>query len=321
MNRRAFITLLGGAAAWPLGVRAQQRPMPVIGVLDSIGNATVLPAFRAGLSEAGYVAGQNAVLDVRSTDQYDRVAALARDLVSGNPAVLAALGGPSAPAAKAATATIPIVFSIGGDPVELGLVDNIARPSGNLTGVTFFTAQLLQKQIGLMRELLPKARAFGVLVNPQNPRAMADLGRAQAATHSIGVDIYVVNVVDRRDFEAVFASLQGKQVDALVIAGDPLVFRENAALAALAERHRFPAIMGARDFPQSGGLVGYGTSVSDAHRQAGRYAGRILKGEKPVDLPVLQPTKFELVINLKTAKSISLEVPPTLLAIADEVIE
>jgi putative ABC transport system substrate-binding protein len=252
-KRRNFITLLGGAAAWPLAARAQQPVMPVIGVLDSIGNATVLPAFHAGLSEAGYVAGQNAVLDVRSTDQYDRVAGLARDLVSGNPAVLAALGGPSAPAAKAATATIPIVFSIGGDPVELGLVDNIARPSGNMTGVTFFTAQLLQKQIGLMRELLPKARAFGVLVNPQNPRAMADLGRAQAGTHSIGVDIYVVNVVDRRDFEAVFAS---KQVDALVIAGDPLVFRESAALAALAERLRFPAIMGARDFPQSGGLVG-----------------------------------------------------------------
>jgi putative tryptophan/tyrosine transport system substrate-binding protein len=322
VQRREFITLLGGAAATlPLGARAQQPAMPVVGVLDSVGDAIVLPAFRSGLSEMGYAVGRNVALDVRSTDQNDRLLALAKDLASSNVAVIAALGGPSAPAAKAATTTIPIVFSLGGDPVELGLVDSIARPGGNITGVTFFTAQLLQKQVGLMRELLPNARAFGVLVNPQNPRAVADLRAVQAAARSLGIEIHVGNATTKQDFMSAFASLRQKHIAALIIAGDPLVLRESSDLAALCSHNGIPAIMGAREFPQGGGLFGYGTNLAASYRQAGLYTGRILRGEKPKDLPVLQPTKFEFVINLKAAKTLGLEIPPTLLAVADEVIE
>jgi putative tryptophan/tyrosine transport system substrate-binding protein len=322
LKRRGFITLLGGAAvSWPLSARAQQPAMPIVGVLDSVGSPTVLPAFRDGLTETGYVAGRNVALDVRSTDNYDRLPELARDLAYGRVAAIAALGGPSAPPAKAASTTIPIVFSIGGDPVELGLVDNIRRPGRNITGVTFFTAQLLQKQIGLMHELLPKAHAFGLLVNPENPRAQADLGNAQAAARSLNIDLHIANASAKREFESAFATFQQKHVAAIIIPGDPLVFRESSSLAMLTSRYAMPAIMGAGTFARSGGLLGYGASVTDAYRQAGTYVGRILKGERPGELPVLQPTKFELVINLKTAKAMGLAMPATLLALADEVIE
>jgi putative ABC transport system substrate-binding protein len=322
MRRREFISLLGGAAAtWPIAARAQQQTMPVVGVLDSIGSAATLPAFRDGLAQMGYVAGRNVALDVRSTDNYDRLPELARDLASGPVAAIAALGGPSAPAAKAASATIPIVFTIGGDPLELGLVASISRPGGNITGVTFFTAQLLQKQIGLVHELLPNARAFGLLLNPENPRARADLASAEGAARSIDIDLHVANASATREFESAFAAFQQKRVDAVIIAGDPLVFRESSSVAALTTRYAMPAIMGTGRFAREGGLLGYGTIVTDSLRQAGVYIGRILKSERPGDLPVLQPTKFELVINLKTAKALSIEVPPTLLALADEVVE
>jgi putative tryptophan/tyrosine transport system substrate-binding protein len=321
MRRREFITLLGGAAAWPLAVSAQQAPIPVVGVLDSVADAFHFSAFRNGLREVGYIVGQNVVLDVRSTNQYDQLPALAADLVSSHPAVLVALGGPATPVVKAATTTIPIVFSIGGDPVELGFVANIGRPGGNITGVTFFTAQLLQKQVGVMRELFPKARTFGVLVNPRNPRAVADLASVRAAAGTLGIEIYAANASAKSDFEGAFAAFQSKHVDALIILGDPLASRERKRLAEMTLRQAVPAMYFEREFPQAGGLISYGASSPDAYRQAGRYVGRILQGERPGDLPVLQPTKFELVINLNTAKALGLEIPPTLLALADEVIE
>jgi putative ABC transport system substrate-binding protein len=322
MRRREFITLLGGAAvAWPLAARAQQAPIPVVGVLDSLADAFHFSAFRNGLSESGYVIGRDVVLDVRSTNQYDQLPALAADLVSSHPAILVALGGPATPAVKAATTTIPIVFSIGGDPVELGFVANIGRPGGNITGTTFFTAQLLQKQVGVMRELFPKARAFGVLVNPRNPRAVTDLASVRAAAGMLGIEIYGANASAKSDFEGAFAAFQSKHVDALIILGDPLASREEKGLAEITLRQAVPAMYFAREFPQAGGLISYGASSPDAYWQAGRYVGRILKGERPGDLPVLQPTRFELVINLKTAKALGLEIPPTLLALADEVIE
>jgi putative ABC transport system substrate-binding protein len=322
VKRREFITLLGGAAAaWPLAARAQQAPIPVVGVLDSVADAFHFSAFRNGLSEVGYIIGHNVVLDVRSTTQYDQLPALAADLVSSHPAVLVALGGPATPAVKAASTTIPIVFSIGGDPVELGFVANIGRPGGNVTGTTFFTAQLLQKQVGIMHELVPKARTFGILVNPRNPRAVADLESVRGAAGTLGIEVYAANASAKSDFESAFAAFQSKHVDALIILGDPLASREQKGLAEMTLRQVVPAMYFAREFPRAGGLISYGASSPDAYWQAGRYVGRILKGERPGDLPVLQPTTFELVINLKTAKALVLEIPPTLLALADEVVE
>ncbi len=322
MRRRQFIALLGGAAAaWPLAARAQQAPIPVVGVLDSVADAFHFSAFRNGLSEVGYIIGNNVVLDVRSTTQYDQLPALAADLVSSHPAVLVALGGPATPAVKAASTTIPIVFSIGGDPVELGFVANIGRPGGNVTGTTFFTAQLLQKQVGIMHELVPKAQTFGILVNPQNPRAVADLESVRGAAGALGIEVYAANASAKSDFERAVAAFQSKHVDALLILGDPLASREQKGLAEMTLRQAVPAMYFAREFPRAGGLISYGASSPEAYWQAGRYVGRILNGERPGDLPVLQPTRFELVINLKTAKALVLEIPPTLLALADEVIE
>jgi putative tryptophan/tyrosine transport system substrate-binding protein len=321
VQRRQFITLAGSAAAWPLAARAQQAPIPVVGVLDSVADAFHFSAFRNGLSEVGYIIGHNVVLDVRSTTQYDQLPTLAADLVSSHPAVLVALGGPATPAVKAASTTIPIVFSIGGDPVELGFVANIGRPGGNVTGTTFFTAQLLQKQVGIMHELVPKARTFGILVNPQNPRAVADLESVRGAAGTLGIEVYAANASAKSDFERAFAAIQSKHVDALIILGDPLASREQKGLAEMTLHKAVPAMYFAREFPRAGGLISYGASSPDAYWQAGRYVGRILKGERPGDLPVLQPTRFELVINLKTAKALVLEIPPTLLALADEVVE
>ena len=321
MKRREFITLLGGgAAAWPLATPAQQPAMPVIGVLDSLG-ATAVAAFRSGLSEAGYAEGRNVAIELRATDQHERLPALATELVQRQVAVIAAIGGLSAPAAKAATAIIPIVFSIGGDPVELGLVGSLNRPGGNITGVTFFAAQLLQKQVGLLHELVPKAAVLGVLVNPNNPRARADAISVQLAARQLGLETHVVNAGTERDLDAAFASLARRQAGALIVGGDALFLRATAGIAVLAARHTIPAIFASREYVDAGGLMIYGASLTDSHRQAGIYAGRILKGEKPGELPVMQPTKFEFVINLKAAKAMGLAIPATLLALANEVIE
>src|SRR5262245_61954505 len=293
--------------------------MPVIGVLVSTEDAVA--AFRGGLSEAGYVEGRNVAIELRTTGQNDRLPALAAELVHHPVTVMAALGGFAAYAAKAATTTIPIVFSIGGDPVELGLVGSLNRPGGNVTGATFFAAELLQKQIGLLHELVPKASVLGCLVNSDNPRAPADVGRVQAPARNLGLETQIVNAVTERDIDAAFASLARRGADALIVGGDALASRASTSIAALAARHAMPMICGTREIAEAGGLISYAASRTDAYRQNGIYAGRILKGEKPGELPVIQPTKFELVINLKTAKTLGIEIPPRLLYTADEVIE
>jgi putative ABC transport system substrate-binding protein len=320
IGRREFITLLGGAAAWPLAARAQQATMPVAGILNSAGDKWVT-GFRKGLSEEGQIEGRNVAIELRSTEQYGEVPSLAAELVQRRVAVIAALGGPAAAAAKAATATIPIVFSVGGDPVELGLVPNINRPGGNITGVTFFAKQLLQKQVGILHDLVPKASVLGLLINPNNWRHQADAGEVQAAARTLGLAVHVANASSERDLDAAFAGLVQRHAQALVIAGDAFFFRVSTKLVALAEQHSLAAIFGSREFVDAGGLMSYAASLADAHRQAGIYVGRILKGEKPGDLPVMQPSKFELVINLKTAKALGLDVPLHLQQLADEVIE
>jgi putative ABC transport system substrate-binding protein len=321
MKRREFITLLGGAAAaWPLAARAQQAATPVVGILNSAGDKWVT-GFRKGLSEEGQIEGRNVAIELRSTEQYGEVPSLAAELVQRRVAVIAALGGPAAAAAKAATATIPIVFSVGGDPVELGLVPNINRPGGNITGVTFFAKQLLQKQVGILHDLVPNASVLGLLINPNNWRHQADAGEVQAAARTLGLAVHVANAGSERDLDRAFAGLVQRHAQALVIAGDAFFFRVSTKLVALTEQHSLAAIFGSREFVDDGGLMSYAASLADAHRQAGIYVGRILKGEKPGDLPVMQPSKFELVINLKTAKALGLDVPLHLQQLADEVIE
>jgi putative ABC transport system substrate-binding protein len=320
MRRRELITLIGGAAAWPLAARAQQAAMPVVGILNSAGDKWVA-AFRKGLSEEGQVEGRNVAIELRSTAQYGEVPSLTAELVQRRVAVIAALGGPAAAAAKAATATIPIVFSVGGDPVEFGLVPNINRPGGNITGVTFFAKQLVQKQVGILHDLVPKASALGVLINPNNWRHQADADEIQAAARTLGLDLHVAKAGSDGDLDAAFTGLVQHHAQALVIAGDAFFFRVSAKLVALTEQHSLAAFFGSREFADAGGLMSYAASLADAHRQAGVYVGRILKGEKPGDLPVMQPSKFEFVINVKTAKALGLTIPPGVLAIADEVIE
>jgi putative ABC transport system substrate-binding protein len=320
IGRRDFITLLGGAAAWPLAARAQQQTMPVAGILNSAGDKWVA-AFRKGLSEEGQVEGRNVAIELRSTAQYGEVPSLAAELVQRRVAVIAALGGPAAAAAKAATATIPIVFSVGGDPVELGLVPNINRPGGNITGVTFFAKQLVQKQVGILHDLLPKASVLGVLINPNNWRHQVDADEVEAAARTLGLGVHIAKAGTEGDLDAAFTGLVQRHAQALVIAGDAFFFRVSTKLVAFAEQHSLAAIFGSREFADAGGLMSYAASLAEAHRQAGIYVGRVLKGEKPGDLPVMQPSKFELVINLKTAKALGLELPPNLLALADEVIE
>ena len=321
MKRREFISLLGGAVtAWPLAARAQQPAMPVVGILNSAGDKWVA-AFRKGLSEEGQIEGRNVAIELRSTEQYGEAPALAAELVQRRVAVIAALGGPAAAAAKAGTATIPIVFSVGGDPVELDLVPNINRPGGNITGVTFFAKQLVQKQVGILLDLVPKALVFGVLINPNNWRHQADADEVRAAARALGLELHVANAGNERDLDAAFAGLVQRRVRAIVIAGDAFFFRVSTRLVALTEQHSVAAIFGSREFVDAGGLMSYAASLADAHRQAGIYVGRILKGDKPGGLPVMQPSKFELVINLKTAKALGLDVPLHLQQLADEVIE
>jgi putative ABC transport system substrate-binding protein len=327
MKRREFITLLGGtAAAWPLAARAQQPAMPVIGFLSSRSandSAQVLAAFHQGLKEYGYAEGQNVGIEYRWAEfKNERLPAMAADLVRRQVVVIAATGGTAAAsAAKGATTTIPIVFSTGGDPVKEGLVANLNRPGGNITGVTPFTYVLGAKQLELLHEMVPRASVIAVLVNSNNADSEAQLRDVQAATRTLGLQILALAVGSDRELETVFATLLRQGAGALLIVGDAFFTAHRVQLAVLTARHAVPAIYTLREFPMAGGLMSYATNLAHAYRQVGVYVGRILKGAKPADLPVMQPTKFELVINLKTAKALGLDVPPTLLARADEVIE
>jgi len=324
-SRRQFITLIGSAAAWPLAARAQQSAMPVIGFLSSswpADRARYLTAFRQGLREAGYVEGQNVVIEYRwAQDQADRLSDLAADLVRRQVTVIAGHDTPSSIVAKAATTTIPVVFASGGDPVKLGLVASLNRPGGNVTGVTFVTAQLGAKQLGLLHELQPGAHRIGVLVDPNFAPTQSFVSDVQAAASSLGKEIEVLEAPTVRDIDTAFARLAQKPTDALLVGPSPLLDNRRVQIVTLATYHRVPAIDPLRAFAEAGGLMSYGTSITDAYRQTGVYTGRILKGEKPADLPVMQSTKFEFVINLNTAKAFGLSFPPGLLAIADEVIE
>jgi ABC-type uncharacterized transport system substrate-binding protein len=325
MRRRQFIRLLGGAAAWPLAARAQQPAMPVIGFLNGAAAweyAHHVATFRQGLSETSYVEGRNVAIEYRwAESHYDRLPAMAADLVRRQVTVIAAIGGPAALAAKAATATIPIVFVTAVDPVEAGLVASLNRPGGNLTGVSSLNSELVPKRLELLHELLPTATIFALLVNPTGPNAQPQSRELQAAAQALGLHSHVLHASSERDFDTVFASLLQLQAGGLVIATDGLFIGRGEQLGALTVRHRVPAIFQYREFAAGGGLMSYGGSLADAYWRVGQYTGRLLKGEKPADLPVQQATKVELIINLKTAKALGLTVPDTLLARADEVIE
>ena len=327
MRRREFITLLGSAAAaWPLGVGAQQAAMPVIGFLgggspDAF--AHVVNAFRQGLYETGFAEGQNVTIEYRWAEgQYDRLPALVADLIRQKPAVIVATGGDvGVRAAKKATTTIPIVFTSGSDPVAAGFVSSLNRPGGNVTGVSLFVSVLEVKKLDLLRELVPTAAVIGFLLNPNNPRADVDTADMQAAARALGKLLLILKADGEHDFDAVFTNLAQQRVDALVVHTEPFFLSRRDHLVELAARHSIPTIYGLREFAAAGGLISYGTKLSDSYRQVGIYTGRILKGEKPADLPVMQPTKFEFVINLKAAKALGLTVPTSLLVRADEVIE
>jgi putative tryptophan/tyrosine transport system substrate-binding protein len=327
MRRREFITFVGGAAvAWPLAARAQQPAMPVVGFLSS-GSANTLGhfvnAFQKGLAESGYIEGQNISVEYRYADgQFDRLPTLASELARLHVTVIVAGGGMVTPlAAKNATATIPIVFSAGGDPVRAGLVSSLNRPGGNITGFALFTALLQSKRLELLNKLVPNAKVIGFLINPNSRDSDTDARDAQAAIHAVGKEMIQLNTYIEQDFDAAFAMLAQRGAGAFLHASDPIFVIRRTQIIALAAQYALPGIYTTRELPISGGLMSYGDDVTDSYRQVGIYTGRILKGEKPADLPVVQPTKFEFVINRKTAKTLGLEIPPTLLALADEVIE
>jgi putative ABC transport system substrate-binding protein len=327
MKRRKFITLLGSVAAtWPFVARAQQSSRPVIGLLvaGSPGSSAQVaaPAFRKGLAETGYFEGNNVDIEYRYAEgQYDRLPAMAAELVQRQVTAIVASPTPAALAAKSATASIPIVFSVPDDPVTLGLVTSFSRPGGNATGVSFLLSELGAKQMGLLRELVPSAARFGVLVNPANPN-FDDLTRdLKAAAAKMSIEAVFVHASDNREIEAVFAALARKNVAGLIVGTDPFFYTRRVQLATLAARHALPTVYNVREYAEAGGLMSYGTSLSEALRLTGMYAGRIIKGEKPADLPVVQSIKFDFVINLSTARVLGIDVPSALLARADEVIE
>jgi putative tryptophan/tyrosine transport system substrate-binding protein len=324
MRRRDFITLLGGAAAWPLSARAQQAAMPVVGFLRTSmasGSAHLVGAFRQGLNEVGFIEGQNVAVEYRwADDQDDRISGMAAEFVRRQVAVIVA-NGPAVPAVKAATATISIVFTTGFDPVRTGLVASLSRPGGNATGVVFTQTDLAAKQLGLLHELAPKAAIIAVLGDPNQPELEFELRDIEAAGRAIGRHILIVKAASEREFNAAFATVVQAHAGALLVRGSPLFLTRRRQLVTLAARHALLASYSLRDYAEVGGLMSYGPSITDAYRRVGIYVGRILKGAKPADLPVELATKFDLVINLATAKAIDLDIPPSLLARADEVIE
>ena len=327
LKRREFITLLSGAAAaWPLAARAQQPSMPVIGFLNSASPepyARMVAAFRQGLNEKGYVAGQSVAIEYRWAEgRYDRVPEMAGELVRRQVAVIAATGTPAMLAAKAATTAIPIVFTTGTDPVQLGVVTSLNRPGGNVTGVTTLNVEVAPKRLELARELIPGTSTVAVLINRTNPETETELRIMQTAASALGLQLHVLDASTEHDFDTIFAALHQTPARVLVIAGaDPFLISRSEQLAELTVRHAIPTIFQFREFVAAGGLISYGGSLTDAYRQAGIYAGRILKGEKPGELPVQQATKVELFVNLKTARTLGLTVPTALLVRADEVIE
>ena len=325
MNRRAFISLIGGAAAWPLTARAQQPALPVVGFLRSTpatGFAYTVDPFRQGLNDAGFVEGKNVAIEYRWADnQEDRLPELAADLVRRQVAAIVGAGTPAAQAGKAATATTPIVFVIGADPVRVGLVASINRPGGNITGVVFSVTPLLAKLLGMLHELVPKASIIAVLRDPNGPDVESQSRDLEEAARAIGRQILMVNAANEREFHAAFAKVVQAGAGGLLISASVFFFSQRRLLVALAARHALPTVYSLREYAEVGGLISYGPSQSDAYRRAGVYVGRILKGEKPGDLPVQAPTKYELVINLKTARALGLDVPTSVLARADEVIE
>jgi len=324
MRRREFIALLSSsAAAWPLAARGQQSAMPIVGLLLSTQlDDRQVGATRQGLRDAGYIEGRNVAIKYRSGDgRFDRLPALAAELAADGPAAIVAVSPAASLASKAATATIPIVFVIGADPVDLGLVSSLNRPGGNVTGVTFFINTLGAKRLELLRELVPNAAVVGFLVNPTNPTSESQIADVRSAGRSSGVDLLILNASSERDIDTAFASFLQQRVNAIIIGADSLFLSRRDQLVGLAARHALPAIYYLREFAEVGGLISYGASITDAFRLAGGSAGRILKGEKPADLPVQQTVKFELAINLKTAKTLGLTVPLIMQMTADEVIE
>jgi len=328
MERREFIALLcGSVVGWPLAAPAEQHAMPMAGYLSTRSlddSAYIVAAFRKGLNETGYSEGRNVMIEWRFAEgHYDRLPALAADLVRHELNILVATGGTgSAVAAKPLLpATMPMVFAMGGDPVKLGIVPDLARPHGNVTGITFLVNALTAKQLQLLQELAPKAKVLGFLVNPNDPNLSSQLDQAREAVNALGHKLVIANATMERDLESAFVMLSQERVEALFVQVDPFFTDRRGEIAALAARYSLPAIYALREFADAGGLMSYGTSITDANRQLGVYAGQVLKGKKPADLPVIQSTKFELVINLKTAKALGLNIPDKLLALADEVIE
>jgi putative tryptophan/tyrosine transport system substrate-binding protein len=327
VNRREFITLLGGAAAaWPVAARAQQPALPVIGFLSSLAHSDlglVLPGLHRGLNDAGFVEGRNLAIEYRWAEgDYQRLPTLAAELVNRKVAVIAAISGtPAALAAKAATTTIPVVFAIGGDPVAPGLVTSLSRPGGNVTGVSFYSSPVVTKRLDLARELVPEGSRIALLAHPENPPSVEEGRAVQAAAAALGQPCLILNASTQNHIDEAFAIIKQQGVRALIVTSDPFFFSERVKLVVLMARDALPTIFADREQADAGGLLSYGASRPDAYRQAGNYVGRIVKGEKPGELPVTLPTKFQIVVNLKTARSLRIDIPATVLARADEVIE